>query len=426
ANRYSIARTYTATDVCGNASSATQTITVDDQTAPVITSIPANTTVSCASAVPAFNHNGVVATDNCIGTVTITHADVVTPGSCANRYSIARTYTATDVCGNASSATQTITVDDQTAPVITSIPANTTVSSASAVPAFNHNAVVATDNCIETVTITHADVVTPGSCANRYAIARTYTATDACGNASSATQTITVNDQTAPVITSIPANTTVSCTSAVPGFNDNTVVATDNCLGTVTITHADVVTPGSCANRYSIARTYTATDACGNASSATQTITVNDQTAPAITSIPANTSVSCASAVPEFNDNAVVATDNCIGTVTITHADVVTPGSCANRYSIARTYTVTDACGNTSSATQTIIVNDQTAPVITSVPANTSVSCASAVPGFNDNAVVATDNCIGTVTITHADVVTPGSCANRYSIARTYTATDAC
>ena len=110
---------------------------VDDQTAPVITGIPANVTVSCASAVPAFDDAAVVATDNCAGAVTISHADVITPGSCVNRYTIARTYTATDVCGNSSFQVQTITVDDQTAPVITGIPANVTVSCASAVPAFD-------------------------------------------------------------------------------------------------------------------------------------------------------------------------------------------------------------------------------------------------------------------------------------------------
>src|SRR5947199_7812105 len=107
----------TATDECGNSSSSIQTITVDDETAPVITSIPADVTVSCSSAVPAANDGAVVSSDNCSGTPVITHNDVVTPGTCINRYSIARTYTATDECGNSSSSIQTITVDDETAPV---------------------------------------------------------------------------------------------------------------------------------------------------------------------------------------------------------------------------------------------------------------------------------------------------------------------
>src|SRR6266853_76307 len=118
ANRYTIARTYHAKDVCGNTTSKSQTITVDDETGPVISAFPADTTVSCASGVPAADNASVTATDACGGTVTISHdADVITPGSCANRYTIARTYHAKDVCGNTTSKSQTITVDDETGPV---------------------------------------------------------------------------------------------------------------------------------------------------------------------------------------------------------------------------------------------------------------------------------------------------------------------
>src|SRR5204863_53974 len=158
-------RTYHATDACGNSSSESQTITVDDETAPVISGAPADTTVSCASQVPAANDNGVTATDNCGGTVTVTHdADQITPGSCPNRYAIARTYHATDSCGNSSSHTQNITVDDQTAPVITGRPADTTVSCTSEVPAANDSGVteIGRAACRERVK-NEVDEVTSGS-----------------------------------------------------------------------------------------------------------------------------------------------------------------------------------------------------------------------------------------------------------------------
>src|SRR5262249_14347942 len=159
----------------------------------------------------------------------------------------------------------------------------------------------------------HSDQTIPGTCANSFTIKRTYTATDSCGNSSSQTQTITVNDTTAPVISSIPGDVTVQCASAVPAANDGAVSATDNCGGTPVISHNDQTIPGTCANNFVVKRTYTATDACGVSSSKTQTITVNDTTAPLITSIPADTTVECASAVPTANDAAVVATDNCGG-----------------------------------------------------------------------------------------------------------------
>ena len=59
------------------------------------------------------------ATDNC-GEVVITVEEVTTAGACAGDYVITRTFTATDDCGNASSATQTITIVDTTAPVLLS------------------------------------------------------------------------------------------------------------------------------------------------------------------------------------------------------------------------------------------------------------------------------------------------------------------
>jgi large repetitive protein len=393
-----ITNSWVVTDECGNTSLPyTQIITVVDNTPPLITAIPANTTVSCTNTVPAANIGAVVATDNCGGSVTITvAADVITNQSCPNRYTITRTYTATDACGNASSQSQTITVNDQTAPTITSIPANNTVSCASLVPAANTGAVVATDNCGGSVTITvAADVITNQSCPNRYTITRTYIATDACGNASSQSQTITVNDQTAPTITSIPANNTVSCASLVPAANIGAVVATDNCGGSVTITvAADVITNQSCPNRYTITRTYTATDACGNASSQSQIITVNDQTPPVIAALPAPSTIQCP-AVPSFAT--AQATDNCGGTVTLNYTDNTTPGNCPQAYTVVRTWTATDLCGNVSTASQTIQVVDNTPPTFTG-PADITLSkdancTADITPAVTGNPTNLQDNC---------------------------------
>src|SRR5215207_7925683 len=313
----------------------------------------------------AANDGAVVAADNCRGTPVISHNDVTVPGSCANQIVVQRTYTATDACGNASSQVQTITVDDTTGPVITSIPADAAVQCASLVPAANDGAVLATDNGGGAPVISHNDVTVPGSCANQFVVQRTYTATDACGNASSQVQTITVDDTTGPVITSIPADAAVQCASLVLAANDAAVLAADNCGGAPVISHNDVTVPGSCANQFVVQRTYTATDACGNASSQAQTITVDDTTGPVITSIPADASVQCASLVLAANDGAVVAADNCGGAPVISHNDVTVPGSCANKFVVQRTDIATHACGNASSQVQPITVDDTAGPVIT-------------------------------------------------------------
>ncbi len=387
ANRFTITRTYRATDVAGNTAECSQIITVNDVTPPTLT-CPANITVSCAAAVPAPNTALVTGvSDNCAGVVTVTHVgDVISAQTCANRYTITRTYRATDVCGNFTDCIQTITVNDITNPTITACPAPVTVSCAAAVPAVNLAAVVATDNCAGAVTITHVgDVISAQTCANRFVVTRTYRATDVCGNFTNCVQTITVNDVTAPTITTCPANITVSCAAAVPAVNTASVIATDNCAGVVTITHIDdVITNQTCPNRYTLTRTYRATDVCGNFSQCTQIITVNDQTAPVIT-CPANISVttpvgSC-TAVVNFS---VTATDNCAGAVTI----VSTPAS-GTAFPIGTTTvtsTATDACGNSSSCTFTVTVADAQLPVITAHPQNRTV-CAGTNATFSVTAI---------------------------------------
>jgi subtilisin-like proprotein convertase family protein len=352
AGNYTITRTWTATDVCGNSTSASQVITVIDVTGPLLSGVPANTTVNCTSLpVPAT----VTVSDNCSGVTIlgVVFNETITPGSCAGNYVITRTWSATDNCNNTSSSTQTITVIDDIAPVIDPLPAVSTID-CSIAPSFA--TATATDNC-SGVTITTADVTTAGACAGSYSITRTFTATDGCGNSSTATQTINVQDLTAPVITGLPATSTISC-PATPVFT--TPTATDNCSGAV-LTFSNVTTPGTCAGNYSITRTWTATDGCGNSSTASQTINVQDLTAPVITGLPATSTISCP-ATPVFTTP--TATDNCSGAV-LTFSNVTTPGTCASNYSITRTWTATDGCGNSSTASQTINVQDLTGPTIT-------------------------------------------------------------
>ena len=168
---------------------------------------------------------------------TLTFKDVTTPGACPGNYSVTRTWTATDDCGNTSTASQTINVQDITAPVIAALPAPTTID-CPATPSFAQ--AVATDTCDQSVTLTFKDVTTPGSCPGNYSVTRTWTATDDCGNASTASQTITVQDITAPVIAALPEPTTIDC-PATPSFAQAT--ATDTCDPSVTLTFKDVTTP---------------------------------------------------------------------------------------------------------------------------------------------------------------------------------------
>ena len=204
------------------------------------------------------------ASDNCSDMSITVESEI---DDAAGNYTIVRTFTATDDCGNSTQATQTITVEDTTAPEL-SIPADYTAECSDEHPLEDATAF---DNCGEVIIELAVDTVA-GDCAQAYTVTRTFTATDDAGNSTSATQTITVEDTTAPEFTSVPSDYTVECSDEMP-MDDAT--ASDNCSD-VSITVESETIAGDCSGNYTIVRTFTATDDCGNSTQATQTITVED------------------------------------------------------------------------------------------------------------------------------------------------------
>ena len=83
----------------------------------------------------------------------------------------------------------------------------------------------AIDNCGE-VEISIVEVTTEGTCTGEYTITRTFTATDDCGNATTATQTISIIDTTSPEFFEVPADYTIECDQELVL---NEAVAIDNC-----------------------------------------------------------------------------------------------------------------------------------------------------------------------------------------------------
>ncbi|MEQ3674735.1 MAG: hypothetical protein ABNH19_06110, partial [Dokdonia sp.] len=175
---------------------------------------------------------------------------------------------------------------DTTPPVIT-CPADTTVECDASTDPVDTGSATATDDTDPSPVITFVDAVVAGT-GNNSVITRTWTATDANGNASNCDQIITVVDTTAPVIT-CPADTTVECDASTDPADTGSATAVDNCDGMPVITFVDAVVAGT-GNNSVITRTWTATDANGNASNCDQIITVVDTTAPVIT-CPADTTV---------------------------------------------------------------------------------------------------------------------------------------
>ena len=84
------------------------------------------------------------------------------------------------------------------------------------------------------------------------------------------------------------------------------------------------------------------------------------------------------------------ATDNCDEIVDVVYADgEIMDGNCPQAYSFERTYTATDDCGNSSTASQMIYVEDTTEPVFDAYEVSISMPC----DNIEGILLTATDNC---------------------------------
>ena len=217
--------------------------------------------------------------DNC-GVGEATFVDVVDNTDPCNVI-ITRTWSLVDDCGNAATdQVQIITVLDNTPPTFTA-PADITIyrdascaydASVTATGDVTDEA----DNC-GVGEATFVDVVDNTDPCN-VIITRTWSLVDDCGNAAAdQVQIITVQDNTPPSFSFSPPDVTINCVNADTSTASlGYPIVTDNCTGSVIITYADVVTAYTCPGDYSFTRTFTATDDCGNMSTAVQNVIVID------------------------------------------------------------------------------------------------------------------------------------------------------
>ena len=427
-NGVTVTRTFTVTvtDACGNAAApATVVYTwVNDNNPPTLIVPPLGGDLGCNPAAGSMPTDASVKSqltasdDSGSATITVTHVD--SGSDCA----MVRTFTMTaaDATGNVSAprtAVYTWKVD-HTAPVLNGLPAATAAyQCAGDVP--QTATVTATDNCDGSVAVSHSVTVNGPAC--DLVITHTWTATDSCGNVATFQQVITVKDTTAPTLVTVPTGSNLGCNPATLPTDatvKSLVSATDNCgAAIVTVSHADVN------NGCSVTRTFTITaaDSCNNVSApATVSYTWKvDTTAPVMSGLPASTaSYQCLTDVPAAPT--VTAMDDCDGALVPTFNETQSGTAC--NLTITRTWTVSDACGNTATFVQTITVADTTAPTIV-CPPTMSVTNLSPLPAVTGSPTV-TDNCDSNPSVTYNDVVTAGACAGSFVITRTWTAVDAC
>ena len=406
-----LSETWTATDDCGNTTSCLQTIDVQDTTDPTWDQgMPADATVECDN-VPSVP-GGLTFSDNCGASgQTPAFVQTSTQGSDQSQcdyynYTITRTWTATDECGNTTVHTQTITVEDTTAPTYTA-PAN--VNADVGLQCGDENDVNnsgfptgITDNCAnptdatdgytvgatswmttEGYTISFTDnVVDPhpaGECTlsgnglhkRKYRVERTWTVTDPCGNGTAAgVQNININDDTPPVIT-CPADVTIECDeSQDPTMNANLgeATATDNCDldNEITITYGDVSVAGSCTGEEDH---YPDLDRRGclwkYAATCVQTIEVEDTTPPDWDPEPMDVTVECGPMNgTDFSDwlvnHANAGADDACSNATVSSSGLTSTDGCGNTVVYQITVTAEDECGNSVSQAATFTIVDTT------------------------------------------------------------------
>jgi len=377
--------TCTAADFSGNTATGSFTVTITpmDTTPPVLQGLT-ELVVEATSTSGAAAGFSVTATDDIDPNPSVTCSAV--SGSTFSLGDAIITCTATDAVGNISTGRFTINVKDTTKPLLT-VPADITVEATAPETVVEIGQATATDIF---------DIIITNNGLSAYPVATTevvWTATDANGNAVSATQRITVQDTIAPVVTP-PANIIIEATASLTPVTAGTATATD-AVGVVSLTgDAPATFPVS-----TTTVTWTAKDAAGNTGTATQTVTVKDTTAPVLDGL-SNLVIEATSAAGAAATFTVTATDLGMQIPAVCSA---TSGSTFPLAETTVTCTATDASGNSASGSFTIKVQDTTPPVLTvpetiTVFLNTSPS-ASAVQAFL-NGATATDIVDSSVTVT--------------------------
>ncbi|HSD05330.1 MAG TPA: HYR domain-containing protein, partial [Nitrosopumilaceae archaeon] len=332
--------TWTATDAAGNSAFVTQMVTVSDTLPPTLV-LPADVVAEATS----HDHNiisiGQATTEDLIGVSSITNN---APAEFGFGQTIV-TWTAVDTFGNTISANQTITIIDTTSPQL-------------AVPKdIIAEATDPTSNIIDVGNADATDIIGIASVTNNapdsFPIGITpvtWVAIDTSGNSVNATQTVTINDTTSPVVV-VPADVIVEATSS-----SGSVISIGNADAT-DITGISSITNDAPAT-FPVGETivtWTATDNSGNSANATQKITVVDTTSPTL-SVPEDVIFEALAPIGNSISIGDASADDLVGVVTITND---APSSFPLGETIV-TWTATDAAGNSATAIQKVTVVDTT------------------------------------------------------------------
>ena len=395
--------TFTATDACGNSTSATANLSITDQVPPMITSPAQDETVECdgegniAQLQSWLDSNGGATSDDACGTITWNTpllSETVT--SCGGTLSHTYIFTSSDPCGNVSSNTiATFHIVDETIPFFVDPPEDLTVECDGSGNELElqtwldaHAQATADDVCSKPITWSHDLVTSATACDNTTQQVFRFTITDNCGNQSEAEATFIIEDTTSPEIVAGEDMNMEECESSITGnFPDFDFWLSNNAGATVsdvcgTIEWSNDYNPNnwvtSCGDTRYVDVTFTATDGCGNSSNTVHRFGVGDVTPPSFTNCPRPAVVAdapegwCSSFV---NFSPMEAEDNCFGDVTINQIDE-TGFISGDLFPVGLTilvYEAIDGCGNRDTCELKVVVNDFHTPPTIACPDDVTV-----------------------------------------------------
>jgi uncharacterized UPF0146 family protein len=298
--------TLAVTDVNGNTATGTANVTVVDVTAPTV--VTQNVTVQLdatgVASVTGQQFDG-GSTDACgvaSYALSIPRGGTIDPNNltCADVGTHNVTLIVTDVNGNASQATATVTVQDVTAPAV--VTQNVTVqldaNGTAGVTAqqFDGGSTDACGIATYALSIPRGGTIDPNNltCADVGTHNVTLIVTDVNGNAAQATATVTVQDTTAPTVVTQAFTTTITGGVATITPQDVDGGSFDNCgIESMSVSPTTFV----CGDQGNHTVTLTVTDNNGNTSTSTAIVTVVGEV-PTI-------SIDTFTAVPTQNTNTV-------------------------------------------------------------------------------------------------------------------------
>ena len=351
-----------SSDLSGNTANASFQVAVTDTTPPAIV-VPLSVSASVVNQAGAPVSYIATATDIVDGDIVPTCSPA--SGSTFPLGTTTVSCSATDHAGNRASQSFSVSVTDQTPPVISGL-ADMQLEATGPFTAVSWPAPSATDN----VDGTDPVVCTPAS-GSQFAVGSATvqcSASDAAGNTANKTFKVTVQDTTAPVISGMPTGMALEATGSTGAVASWSLpTASDLVDGAVSVDC--IPASGSTFPLGSTTVICSATDAHANKSSKQFSVTVQDTTPPVISGMPANMTLEAggpSGAVASWTSP--TASDLVAGAVSVDC--IPASGSTFPLGSTTVICSATDAHANKSSKQFSVTGQDTTPPVISGMPAN--------------------------------------------------------